>query len=102
MKGTQLQQLEEEYELVHLNIGITESALRRKSTDMPALKDDLERAVQAHAQAVRAQEQRATEKTLMTELAWAYVAEQEQVRALQWMMMWTKFDTSRVGVAGQT
>ncbi|KII83350.1 hypothetical protein PLICRDRAFT_47231 [Plicaturopsis crispa FD-325 SS-3] len=78
MKGTQLQQLEEEYELVQLNIGITESALRRKSTDMPALKDDLERAVQAHAQAVRAQEQRATEKTLMTELAWAYVAEQEQ------------------------
>ncbi|KAG8896081.1 Structural maintenance of chromosomes protein 6 [Tulasnella sp. 403] len=73
LKGTQLQQLSEEYELVMENIKKTDKALQQKKEIIPQLREAAREAQEKLAEAHKAQDQSRRVKELKKELAWSHV-----------------------------
>jgi hypothetical protein len=79
LRGTQLQQLSEEYELIAANINTTGTILTRKADDLPDLKEALDVAQREYDDGLKAQELRGRQARLRIELAWAHCNEKEKV-----------------------
>ncbi|PCH39760.1 nucleoside triphosphate hydrolase protein [Wolfiporia cocos MD-104 SS10] len=78
LRGTQLGQLSEEYQICLEHIGIARKTLLRKREDIPDLQDRLDEATARFREAAAAREQRHKADELKKELAWAHVASKEQ------------------------
>lgn len=79
LRGTQLQQLTEEYEQIRSNTESMEEALNRKKEVIPELKEAYKRAKARHVEAEAAEGQSQKVVQLKDELCWAYVGEKEDV-----------------------
>lgn len=79
LRGTQLQQLSDEYELIDANINTTNIILNRKAGDLPDLKQALDVAQREYDDGLKAQELRGRQARLRIELAWAHCDEKEKV-----------------------
>lgn len=81
LKGTQLRQLSEEYELCRENCSKTEKILQLKKEELP----DLKRAVDAAQARLKGAQKAVTTRGRLSQLnqekAWAHVAEKESVSA---------------------
>ena len=73
MKGTQLQQLSDEYNITLENICSTRKVLDQKKEAIPDLKVALREAKQRFDEADKARKQKAKQDDLKKELAWAHV-----------------------------
>ncbi|KIL59060.1 hypothetical protein M378DRAFT_85587 [Amanita muscaria Koide BX008] len=78
LKGTQLQQLSEEYDLCYEHINQTAKVLARKREAIPDLRSSLREATARYEEANRAREQKKRADELTKELAWAHVKTKEQ------------------------
>ena len=82
LRGTQLAQLTEEYEVIRANTETMQESMAKKKDALPELKDAYRRAKARANEATAAINQQEKVKALRNELAWAYVAEVEDVRRL--------------------
>jgi len=73
LKGTQLQQLSDEYNVTLENICSTRKVLDQKKEAIPDLKVALREAKQRFDEADKARKQKAKQDDLKKELAWAHV-----------------------------
>lgn len=80
LKGTQLQQLSEEYQIILENITKTDNVLKSKHDALPELKEAYKQAVAKFKQATELLEQQGKMDELTRELAWAHVNEKQTVR----------------------
>ncbi|TFL02324.1 P-loop containing nucleoside triphosphate hydrolase protein [Pterulicium gracile] len=74
LRGTQLQQLSDEYDACHNNIRQTSKVLQQKSELVPELQEKYQEVRGRFAEAEKAREQHKKVETLRKELAWAHVA----------------------------
>lgn len=81
LRGTQLQQLSEEYELIMENISSMSKILHGKKQALPDLETQYEEASIRFEEASKAREQKERANELKKELAWAHVAVKEEVRS---------------------
>ncbi len=77
LKGTQLAQLSEEYDICLENISQTSKILARKRDALPDLRNTLREAVARYEEAAKAREQRKKVDELKKELAWSHVKTKE-------------------------
>ncbi|KAF8625965.1 hypothetical protein AX17_006690 [Amanita inopinata Kibby_2008] len=77
LKGTQLAQLSEEYDVCLENVSQTSKILARKREALPDLRNAFREASVRYEEAARAREQRKKADDLKKELAWAHVATKE-------------------------
>lgn len=77
LKGTQLAQLSEEYDICLENISQTSKILARKRDALPDLRNALREAVARYEEAAKAREQRKKVDELKKELAWSHVKTKE-------------------------
>jgi len=73
LKGTQLQQLSDEYSITLENICSTRKVLDQKKEAIPDLKAALREAKQRFDEADKARQKKAKQDDLKKELAWAHV-----------------------------
>lgn len=78
LKGTQLAQLSEEYEVCLENINITAKVLSQKKLALPDLKARFEEAKARFQEASKALEQKKKVDDLKKELAWAHVGTKQK------------------------
>lgn len=79
MKGTQLAQLSDEYDLVKTNIDVIKNALVQKEAVLPEMKDVVRRAKEKVDKVELAGKLQDKMDLLEKQLAWALVAQQEGV-----------------------
>ena len=79
MRGTQLTQLSEEYDLLHENITQTSRVLQQKKQAIPDLRTAFREATLRFEEASKAREQKRKADELKKEMAWAHVAAKEDV-----------------------
>ncbi|KAJ3561666.1 hypothetical protein NP233_g10057 [Leucocoprinus birnbaumii] len=77
LKGTQLQQLSEEYNVTLENIRSTQKVLEQKKDAVPDLKAAVREAKQRYEEANKAREQKTRRDNIKKELAWAHVKTKE-------------------------
>lgn len=77
LKGTQLSQLSDEYDICMENINTTSKVLSQKRTALPDLKEKRDAAAARLAEASKALEQKKKADDLKKELAWAHVGAKE-------------------------
>ncbi|KAK2465406.1 hypothetical protein APHAL10511_002760 [Amanita phalloides] len=77
LKGTQLAQLSEEYDICLENISQSSKIVARKREALPDLRTALREAVSRYEEASKAREQRKKVDELKKELAWAHVKSKE-------------------------
>ncbi|KAI5475018.1 hypothetical protein MNV49_002076, partial [Pseudohyphozyma bogoriensis] len=82
LRGTQLAQLTEEYEVIRANTESMEEQLSKKKTVIPELKEAYKRAKARLTEAEAAIGQQGKVAKLKNELAWAYVVEVEEKLAV--------------------
>lgn len=73
MKGTQLQQLSDEYSITLENIQSTSRVLDQKKEAIPDLREGLKEAKRKFEEAENARKQKAKQDDIKKELAWAHV-----------------------------
>ena len=79
LKGTQLRQLSEEYEVIKENIEKTDKILQQKKEVIPDLDRAFRDASNRYKEAEKARAQADKAEELKKELAWAHVAAKERV-----------------------
>ncbi|KAF4606632.1 Structural maintenance of chromosomes protein 6 [Pleurotus pulmonarius] len=77
LKGTQLSQLSEEYELCFDNIKATSRVLNQKKEALPDLRAEFREATRRFEEAAKARELKKKQDELKKELAWAHVKTKE-------------------------
>jgi chromosome segregation ATPase len=77
LRGTQLTQLSEEYDLLHENITQTSRVLAQKKQAIPDLRTAFKEATLRFEEASKAREQKRKADELKKEMAWAHVAAKE-------------------------
>lgn len=77
LKGTQLQQLSDEYSVTLENIQSTSKVLEQKKEAIPDLRVALQEAKRRFEEAENARKQKAKQDDLKKELAWAHVKTKE-------------------------
>jgi chromosome segregation ATPase len=80
LRGTQLQQLSDEYDTIRTNISLTSKMLEKKQEVLPDLEAAKNEAATKYEEAKVAREQRYKVDQLKRELAWAHVRSKELVR----------------------
>jgi hypothetical protein len=79
LKGTQLQQLSDDYQVILENIQRADAVLKQKAEAIPDLKMAHRAAVEKYRQATSLVQQQTEIDELIRELAWAHVYEKEKV-----------------------
>lgn len=79
MKGTQLQQLSDDYQVILENIQRADAVLKQKAEAIPDLKMAHRAAVEKYRQATSLVQQQTEIDELIRELAWAHVYEKQKV-----------------------
>ena len=78
MKGTQLTQLSEDYELIRESIDTTQNIIKHKKEVIPDLLKEAKEAEAKYKDMQRARELELTVSSLKKQMAWAQVEEKEQ------------------------
>src|SRR4051794_41002861 len=78
MKGTQLTQLSEDYELIRESIETTQNIIKCKKEVLPDLHKEAKEAEAKYKDMQRARELELTVASLKNQMAWAQVEEKEQ------------------------
>lgn len=79
LKGTQLQQLSDDYQIILENIQRTDALLRQKAEAIPDLKAAHKAAIEKYKQATDLVNKQTEIDSLIRELAWAHVYEKQKV-----------------------
>lgn len=79
LKGTQLQQLSDDYQVILENIQRADAVLKQKAEAIPDLKMAHRAAVEKYRQATSLVQQQTEIDELIRELAWAHVYEKQKV-----------------------
>jgi len=79
LKGTQLQQLSDDYQVILENIQRADAVLKQKGEAIPDLKLAYRAAVEKYRQATSLVQQQTEIDELIRELAWAHVYEKQKV-----------------------
>jgi hypothetical protein len=79
LKGTQLQQLSDDYQVIMENIQRTDAVLKQKGEAIPDLKLAYRGALEKYRQATSLVQQQTEIDELIRELAWAHVYEKQKV-----------------------
>jgi chromosome segregation ATPase len=80
IKGVQLEQLSQDYQLLEENIDFIEGTFPEKMEGVKKLKEEMERAQQLLALSEKHDGMRAKIKRLFLQMAWVQVVEQERLR----------------------
>src|ERR1043165_8964967 len=78
MKGTQLTQLSEDYELIRESIETTQNIIKHKKEVVPDLLKEAKEAEARYKDMQKARELELTVASLKNQMAWAQVEEKEQ------------------------